>query len=125
LSPLKSADNLPRPVKKESAFPSWLSLQDKLNVKAESDDTIGSSAMSGPAVSKVSALEPDGSLRFFWLDYLENDGKVYFVGKTVDKPSGKWVSCCVTVENIERNLFVLKRDRKVGAFQFTSLSIES
>ncbi|KZP01754.1 DNA polymerase alpha catalytic subunit, partial [Calocera viscosa TUFC12733] len=113
LPPLKPVDNLPRPAKKESAFPSWLSVQDTLNVKAESDDTIGSAAIGNSAVSKVSALEEDGSLRFFWLDYLENDGKVYLVGKVMDKPTGKWVSCCVTVENIERNLFVLKRDRKV------------
>lgn len=98
-------------------------MQASLNVKAETDDTVGGTAMNGSAApSKVSALEEDGSFRFFWLDYLEVDGKVHFIGKVLDKTSCKWVSCCVTVEGIERNLFVLKRDLRVGmSFPFNSL----
>ena len=58
-------------------------------------------------------LEEDGSLRFYWLDYLENAGKLYFTGKVQDKKSKAWVSICVTVENLERNLFVLPRERRM------------
>jgi len=93
--------------------PSWLSVYESLAV--ETDDTLGplagSSNSSNP--SNISALEPDGSLRFFWLDYLELDGKLYFIGKLKDKSSGAWISCCVTVENIERNLYVLPREKRV------------
>ena len=35
------------------------------------------------------------------------------MGKLKDKVTGKWVSCCVTVEGIQRNLFVLQREKQV------------
>lgn len=94
--------------------PSWLSVYDSLTVNSEAD-TLGplASATTPSSSSNISALETDGSLRFFWLDYLEHEGKLYFVGKLKDKNSGAWVSCCVTVEGVERNLFVLPRERRV------------
>jgi len=58
-------------------------------------------------------LEPDRSLRFIWFDYLEHEGKLYFIGKLKDKDSGAWVSCCVTVKRLQRNLFVLPREKRV------------
>ena len=92
---------------------SWLSYLDTLSVQ-QSDDALGSTSASSASVSSsnITALEPDGSLRFFWLDYLELDGKLYFIGKLKDKASGIWVSCCVTIENLERNIFVLPRDKR-------------
>ena len=98
----------------QDAKPSWLSVYDGLAVAAE--DTLGpltASSSSPVKATAISALEPDGSLRFFWLDYLEHEGKLYFVGKLKDKTSGTWVSCCVTVENIQRNLYVLPRERRI------------
>ena len=93
--------------------PSWLSVYDSLKVKA--DETFGK-LDSGAAISSssthastISALEEDGSFRFFWLDYLEHEGVLYFIGKTLDKNSKIYVSCCVTVTNLQRNLFVLPR----------------
>lgn len=107
--------NLTIPTKKEETDtkPSWLSVYDSLVVEAE--DTLGPLTTSTPAMNStnVDALEADGSMRFFWLDYLELDGKLYFIGKLKDKTSGLWVSCSVTVEGIERNLFVLPRERRV------------
>lgn len=104
-------DNRSIPAKKEEA-PSWLNVHAALTVT--SDDTLGTSSPSTVKTSNISALEDDDSLRFFWLDYLEQDGKVFFIGKLKDKASGSWVSCCVTVENLERNLFVLPREKRVG-----------
>ena len=91
----------------------WMSYYDSLSVSK--DDALGSgpSAFSSTTQGKISALEPDGSLRFFWLDYLEHDGKVHFIGKLKDKNSGQWVSCCVTIENLQRNLYVLPRERRI------------
>ncbi|KAG6896542.1 hypothetical protein C0992_007538 [Termitomyces sp. T32_za158] len=96
------------------AKPSWLSVYDSLTVNSEAD-TFGplASTTTPSSSTKISALETDGSLRFFWLDYLEHEGKLYFVGKIKDKTSGAWVSCCVTVEGVQRNLFVLPRERRV------------
>ena len=98
---------------KDEENPSWLSVYDSLTVKAE--ETFGKLG-SGVAVSSssthastISALEADGSFRFFWFDYLEHEGVLYFIGKTLDKNSNSYVSCCVAVTNLQRNLFVLPR----------------
>jgi DNA polymerase alpha subunit A len=93
--------------------PQWQLVYESLVV--ETEDTLGPLMASTPSVNpnNVNALEADGSMRFFWLDYLELDGKLYFIGKLKDKTSGLWVSCCVTVEGIERNLFVLPREIRV------------
>ncbi|KAJ7574363.1 hypothetical protein C8J56DRAFT_839134 [Mycena floridula] len=103
-------------VKKEDpdALPSWLHVYDNLGAAdSESFGPLESSKSASLNTSNISALEPDGSLRFFWLDYLEHEGHLYFVGKLKDKVSGIWVSCCVTVENLERNVFVLPREKRV------------
>jgi DNA polymerase alpha subunit A len=96
----------------EDVKPSWLSVYDSLNV--ESQDSLGPIAASSLAsTADIAALEEDGSFRFFWLDYLELEGKIYFIGKLKDKKTGAWVSCCVTVEGLERNLFCLPREKRV------------
>lgn len=94
--------------------PAWLSVYDSLSVTA--DDIFGSLAASSSkssSGSKATVLEEDGSLRFFWMDYLEHEGRLYFTGKTQDKKTKAWISCCVTVENLQRNLFLLPRERRV------------
>lgn len=49
---------------------------------------------------------------FYWIDAIENLGTVYLLGKVYDKKNKKkYVSCCVTVNSVERNLFVLPRNR--------------
>ncbi|KAJ7282017.1 DNA polymerase family B-domain-containing protein [Mycena rebaudengoi] len=89
--------------------PTWLSVYDSLAVSA-SDDVLGPLATSSSTQSStISALESDGSLRFFWLEYLEIEGRLYFIGKLKDKVTNTWVSCCITVENVQRNVFVLPR----------------
>lgn len=99
---------------KPEAKPAWLSVYESLAVEP-SEDTLSPVSGNSPSsnLSNISALEPDGSLRFFWLDYLELEGKLYFIGKLKDKTSGVWVSCCVTVENIERNIYILPRTKRV------------
>lgn len=114
---LKSIDNkfnAQDKKKKEDETPSWLSIYESLSTTA--DDSLGYAATASRSTtnpSDMTVLEEDGSLRFYWLDYLEHEGKLYFVGKVQDKKSKAWVSCCVTVENLERNLFVLSRERRV------------
>ncbi|KAJ7065309.1 DNA polymerase family B-domain-containing protein [Mycena amicta] len=95
--------------KEEPVAPAWLSVYDTLAVSAPDDPLVASS--SSNSSSTVSALEPDGSLRFFWLEYLENDGRLYLVGKLKDKVTNAWTSCCVTIEGMQRNVFVLPRTK--------------
>lgn len=67
-----------------------------------------------PSAGKVKAFEDDKSLFFYWLDYLEGEnGVIYLVGKVKDKESGRYVSCCLTVNGIERCVFLLPRSKKL------------
>ena len=108
-------------VKKEDNT-SWLSVYDSLTVKP--DDNFGklgsgaAASSSSAHAATISALEDDGSFRFFWLDYLEQDGALYFVGKTLDKKTNSYISCCVTVTNLQRNLFVLPRPHQLDSDGF-------
>lgn len=105
--------------------PAWLSVYDSLTVKTE--ESLGPLAGSSRSTSSknASVLEEDSSFRFFWLDYLEHEGKLYFIGKTQDKTSKAWLSCCVTVENLQRNLFVLPRERRMEQDDETGELVET
>jgi DNA polymerase alpha subunit A len=107
----KASEGL-HPSNKGHDAPSWLSVYDSLSVTTK-DDLGPLSSSTSMKSGRISALEPDGSLRFFWLDYLELDGKIYFIGKLKDKTSSAWASCCVTITGIQRNIFVLPRQRQV------------
>jgi DNA polymerase alpha subunit A len=113
VKPFKSANEPVAKKKETEEVPSWLAVYDSLKVSADSDAALGSGSKTVAAGSTVDALEEDGSLRFFWLDYLEHEGKLYFVGKVRDKKSDAWASACITVEGLQRNLFVLPRERRV------------
>lgn len=113
---LKVMNGMPKKKELSSDNPSWLSVYDSLSVTDEKDDTLGplnASTVSTDKSNNISVLEADGSLRFFWLDYLEHEGKLYFIGKLQDKATNAWVSCCVTVENLQRNLYVLPREKRM------------
>lgn len=59
-----------------------------------------------------SALEEDGSLRMFWLDYTEVNGSLCLFGKVKDKSSNTYVSCFLKVDNILRKLYFLPREHR-------------
>jgi DNA polymerase alpha subunit A len=67
-------------------------------------------------VKADNVLEADGGLRMFWLDFMEQDGVVHLVGKVLDRQSGKYVSACVSVNGIKRNLFVKPRAKRFCEF---------
>ncbi|KAI9281846.1 DNA polymerase family B-domain-containing protein [Sporodiniella umbellata] len=59
----------------------------------------------------VDVFENEDRLKMWWYDAYERKekGYVYLFGKILNKSINKYVSCCVTVKNIERNLFFLPR----------------
>lgn len=69
--------------------------------------------------SKLPMVEEDGEeiLKFFWFDAYEGEGvkagTVYLFGKVFVEEVAGYVSCCVAVNNVERNLFFLPREYKV------------
>jgi DNA polymerase alpha subunit A len=73
----------------------------------------------------ANVLEEDGSLNIFWLDFQEQDGVVHLIGKVLDRLSGKYVSACVSVQGIQRNLFVKPRAKRFGEHQTHCIADES
>lgn len=56
-------------------------------------------------------------LRMYWLDAFEDvykhPGTVWLFGKVYVEAAKSYVSCCVTVKNIDRQVFLLARDERV------------
>lgn len=63
---------------------------------------------------------PDGEqvFRFYWLDAFEEPfnqpGVVYLFGKVWIESAQSHVSCCVSVKNIERTMYLLPREYKIN-----------
>ena len=101
--------------------------KDHLKVGAPKIDTTQWAATRKSAPEKVE-IKIDGSkiplvenedgeqvMRFFWLDAYEaaKTGTIYLFGKVYVEEAKEFVSCCVTVKNLERNLFFLPRETKL------------
>lgn len=71
----------------------------------------------GTKLPTVAGEDGEEVLKFFWLDAFEAEnhkaGTIYLFGKVWNEASGTFVSSCVTVEGLERNLFVLPRALKL------------
>ena len=83
----------------------WNDVNNKLNVVSSSPSTTSGFGKIQPK----DALEDDGSLRMFWLDYTEINGSLCLFGKVKHRGSGTYVSCFVKVDNILRKLYFLPR----------------
>ncbi|KAL1921703.1 uncharacterized protein VTP21DRAFT_10345 [Calcarisporiella thermophila] len=59
----------------------------------------------------------EDELQMYWFDAFENtqekERPIYLFGKVQDKASSTYVSCCVRVTGVKRNLFVLPRPFKL------------
>nr|XP_040022973.1 DNA polymerase alpha catalytic subunit [Gasterosteus aculeatus aculeatus] len=66
----------------------------------------------------VEQADGEKVFRFYWLDAFEDPysqpGVVYLFGKVWIESATSHVSCCVTVKNIERTLYLLPREYKVN-----------
>ncbi|XP_078513931.1 DNA polymerase alpha catalytic subunit [Lissotriton helveticus] len=65
----------------------------------------------------VTAADGEQVFRFYWLDAYEDmysqPGVVYLFGKVWIESAKAHVSCCVTVKNIERTIYVLPRETQM------------
>lgn len=107
-----SAVRKPRPTPGPSANGAkhWSTVQESLDPKVKELDEVKAPVGS---VKAENVLEPDGTLKLFWLDQMEMDGVVHMVGKVLDRNTGRYVSACLSVNGIERNLFVKPRPKRV------------
>lgn len=98
----------------------WNDVTSKLNV-------LSSPAPESSSVGKLKAqhaVEEDGSLRFFWLDYTEINGSLCLFGKVKDRVTGVFVSCFVKVDNILRKLYFLPREVRQRSGRDTAEEVE-
>ncbi|CAG8628060.1 15156_t:CDS:10, partial [Dentiscutata erythropus] len=64
-------------------------------------------------IEKQDNSDFDQTMRMFWIDAYEKQGNVHLFGKIFDKDANLYVSCCLIVKNIDRNVFVLPRQYKL------------
>ncbi|ORX36128.1 hypothetical protein BD324DRAFT_642777 [Kockovaella imperatae] len=97
----------------------WSSIQESLLPQPKVSDLDEVAVVSGSGSVKVeNIMDEDGSLKIFWLDFMEQEGVMHLVGKVLDRKSGKYVSACVSVNGIKRNLFVKPRAKQFsGGFE--------
>ncbi|KAK2740212.1 DNA-directed DNA polymerase alpha catalytic subunit pol1 [Myotisia sp. PD_48] len=104
----------------ESINPSsWTDVTRKLNVL----NSPVSEVQRFGKLSAQDALEPDGSLRFFWLDYLELNGSLCLFGKVQDKSNGTYVSAFVKIDKILRKLYFLPREHRMCQGQVSDTQV--
>ncbi|KYK56726.1 DNA polymerase alpha catalytic subunit [Drechmeria coniospora] len=89
---------------------SWNDLTKKLNVV---DHPHPSETRGIGKIDHNDALEADGSLNFFWIDYAEVNGSLCLFGKVLNKKNKSYTSCFVKVDNILRKLYFLPRQQRV------------
>jgi len=100
---------------------SWTDVTSKLHVMSS---PVPAMTMSGGKMSPEAALEADGSLCMFWIDYVEVNGSLCLFGKVKDKNTGNFVSCFVKVDNILRKLYFLPREHRLRGGQITDEEVE-
>lgn len=88
----------------DGAVPKWDALKTNINTISATSD-----ANTTPTALGMNVLEEDGSLNMFWIDAQEINGIVYVFGKVKNHNDSKFVSCCLSVQNSMRNLFLLPR----------------
>ncbi|CEH17452.1 dna polymerase alpha catalytic subunit [Ceraceosorus bombacis] len=69
-----------------------------------------------PASTKtINAFESDGrSVRFYWLDWVEQQGSVFLTGKVKNRDTGKCVSATLDVQGVERCVYLLPKVKLDG-----------
>lgn len=84
----------------------WNDVTSKLNV-------LSSPATESRTFGKLRAqdvVEEDGSVRMFWIDYIEVNGSLCLFGKVKNKQNGSYASAFVKIDNILRKLYFLPRE---------------
>lgn len=102
-SPLKPAPN--------TVSPSWNDVRSKLNVLS-SPGGPGPDMRTFGKLQAQDAIEEDGSLRMFWIDFTEVNGNLCLFGKVKNKQTGAFVSAFVKVNNVLRKLYFLPREHR-------------
>ena len=105
-TPLNSSPPVPATTEVDAA--SWNNITSKLSIQSSPS----SETMTFGKMKPQDAVEEDGSLRMFWLDYTEVNGSLCLFGKVKHKGTGQYLSAFVKIDNILRKMYFLPRRRK-------------
>ncbi|XP_071838856.1 DNA polymerase alpha catalytic subunit-like [Apostichopus japonicus] len=82
---------------------------------ADSKEKIQDVQVDSSALPLTTNDDNEQVLRFYWIDAYEDQykqpGVVYLFGKVYIEKAKAYVSCCVTVKNIERVMYLLPKDK--------------
>jgi DNA polymerase alpha subunit A len=117
-SPQNSSPPLPAVADVDAA--AWTAVTSKLNVLS----SLASDTRTFGKMQPQDAIEEDGSLRMFWLDYTEVNGSLCLFGKVKSKSTGQYVSAFVKIDNILRKLYFLPREFRFRHGRETKEEIE-
>lgn len=115
--PLKSdADNF------QSVLSNWENICNTNDGKADADDDLLSAVDVGESISQATGAK---EIKFWlwdaWEDPIKFPGKVYLFGKTPSEQNPQeFRSVCITIENVDRCLYVLPRKQVRSAGDFCS-----
>ncbi|KAM9204834.1 DNA polymerase alpha catalytic subunit [Mergus octosetaceus] len=87
-------------------------------VEEDEADLVATDVQLDPSILPlVNGENDDQVLRFYWLDAYEDQysqpGVVFLFGKVWIESANTYVSCCVTVKNIERTVYLLPRETEI------------
>ncbi|ESP04902.1 hypothetical protein LOTGIDRAFT_109334, partial [Lottia gigantea] len=86
------------------------------NVQSETVEPVGDIHVDSSKLPLVTNEEGEQIMRFYWLDAYEDPwkqpGTVYLFGKVFIESAESHVSCCVTVKNIDRRVYLLPRKNR-------------
>ena len=93
----------------EPDLESWKEIEKSLVLAAEPTATV----YGGAKIGAVDIVEGDGSVNFFWIDYIDINGVLGLFGKIYNKKAKSWASGFVKVDGVQRSLFFLPRETRV------------
>ena len=99
---------------------SWNRIASQLSVQSSPSSETTSFGKMKPQ----DAVEEDGSLRMFWIDYAEINGSLCLFGKVKDKTTDQYLSAFLKVDNILRKLFFLPRKNRLVNGRETDEEVE-
>ncbi|KAJ9620331.1 DNA-directed DNA polymerase alpha catalytic subunit pol1 [Knufia peltigerae] len=118
--PTPQSSSPPLPAVNDVDASSWNRINSKLNIQSSPS----SESYVFGKMKPQDAVEQDGSLRFFWLDYTEINGNLCLFGKVKHKSTGQYLSAFVKIDNVLRKLFFLPRKYKHSNGRETSEEVE-
>ena len=94
----------------------WEEDEEESSLNLEGQSSMKTLSIEHGSIPTVTDAEGQKVLRMYWLDAFEDGfkhpGTVWLFGKVLVEEAGTFVSCCVTVKNIPKQVFLLKRENR-------------